>query len=124
MSRIGISLWIGNDGSAQLLGERLARRELGSLAEPLLAAHVTLVVALAVALPLDRGRDLEQVVDVRRFNLCVGQFGFDCFVWFAATIFGIINYHYPATGNNGKIDYQYDNVSGEQVNFGMGTPCL
>jgi RHS repeat-associated protein len=28
-----------------------------------------------------------------------------------------ISYHYPSTGNNGKIDYQHDNVSGEQVNY-------
>ncbi len=28
-----------------------------------------------------------------------------------------ITYHYPSTGNNGKIDYQYDNISGEKVSY-------
>jgi YD repeat-containing protein len=28
-----------------------------------------------------------------------------------------MTYHYPATSNNGKIDYQHDNVSGDQVNY-------
>jgi YD repeat-containing protein len=32
-----------------------------------------------------------------------------------------INYTYPTTGNNGKIDYQYDNFSGEQVNYTYDT---
>jgi YD repeat-containing protein len=32
-----------------------------------------------------------------------------------------VTYHYPSTGNNGKIDYQYDNISGEQVNYTYDT---
>jgi hypothetical protein len=48
--------------------------------EPLLAAYVALVAALAVAVPHDRGCSLEQVIEVVCFNLLVGWLGFDCFV--------------------------------------------
>lgn len=44
------------------------------------SAYVTLIVALAEALPNDWGRSLEQVIDVFRFKLFVAKLGFDCFV--------------------------------------------